>query len=139
MKSKIKYRFQQRNRSKFALTPYILKRKLGVRTRDCFMCGKGICADHARLQGHPDRIRTLSHYEQCDTCKISFVSGNGGSHDQSLRARTKVKASLRKRGMIKQSKRKTRRCKLTREMWIKRCNRIDDGWYFGSIQSHFNR
>ena len=139
MKSKLNRRFQRSRRSKFQLHPTIAKPRVPSPPEDCFCCGEGIFVMKTDIRRGNGRIRVLHQYEQCTVCKVSVISSRRRYMDHSVRASSKVSASLAKRGGISRPKRKYRKCEFSTRQWIKRCDRIDGHWPMGEVQAYYQR
>jgi hypothetical protein len=137
---KLKRRYKMVNKSKFALVIPIYKQdKRYRRETECVVCGDGNVTLKSKLFGKYSRLRVTGHQYECDTCGSHF-SGMSSGMDRSLRAMSKVKVSRKKYGQkFGLPKRIKRRCKLTTNMWIRRCDRTDTGWEMGWVKDHFRR
>jgi hypothetical protein len=138
MKSKVQYRYFNRNRNKFQLNPAIAKPRVQSPTESCFLCDEGLFVLQTKISGR-GRIRVISHHEQCTVCKASVMSSRRRYMDHSVRAFSKVRVSLVKRGKPTYPKRKYRKCRFSTDQWINRCDRIDMGWPMGEIQAYYHR
>ncbi len=138
MKTKIQNKYKYRNKSKFCLHRVLIqdKPKTGGEDKSCHFCD-GVVEDKARMNILLSGIGVICHNNSCNKCGLIW-SGTS-KLDNNVRALSKIRVSLKKRSLPKNEKRKTRRCKFTIEQWIRRCDRIDNGWYFGDIQAHFKR
>jgi hypothetical protein len=103
------------------------------------VCGKGKLTIINSFRHSYDRLRVIFSQYECDSCG-SHISGRGTGMDRSLRALSKIKVARKKYGQqFGLPRRLKRRCRLTTDMWIRRCDRMDRGWEMGWVKDHFRR
>jgi hypothetical protein len=135
--NKLKRRYSNVNRSKFCIKPTQIRiREIPI--LECDFCEETSFTKKTTHLGSPSRLRTVFLVKKCNGCGYTHYP----QWDIILMASTKAKASQLRRGSRLGQlnlKRKKRRCHFTTEQWIRRCDRIDNGWKMGEIRTHFKR